>query len=115
MLESKEAKVKEKKFVNVSKKKNNIIEEEIKERSKSLEEDSEIGAEIVHITLRMAKMWQNKGHTHEAIDLYKKVVKRGNSSPEVKEAKDALLSFAKKFESEGCHHLAMSLYDELYR
>lgn len=77
-------------------------------------EDEEITTEVIQITLRMAKMWESKGHTHEAMDLYRKIIKRHNKSNEAKEAKNSLLRFAKLFESEGRYHLAQSLYDEIF-
>lgn len=70
--------------------------------------------EVRQITLRMAKMWEGKGHTHEAMDLYKKIIKRYKDSSEAKDAKDALIRYAKSFESQGCYHLAQALYDELF-
>lgn len=78
------------------------------------DEDEEDVSEIRQITFRMAKMCDSKGHIHEAMDLYKKVIKRYKDSNEAKEAKKILTNFAKKFESEGRYHLAQSLYDELF-
>lgn len=77
-------------------------------------EDKEIATEVIQITFRMAKMWESKGHTHEAMDLYRKIIKRYKESNEAKEAKNSLLRFAKLFESEGRYHLAQSLYDEIF-
>jgi len=62
----------------------------------------------------MAKMWESKGHTHEAMDLYRKVIKRYKGSPEAKDAKDALVHYAKSFESQGRYHLAQALFDEIF-
>lgn len=87
--------------------------EDIEKDLEPIEDDEDV-SEIRQITLRMAKMWDSKGHIHEAMDLYKKVIKKYNGSLEAKEAKKVLTSFAKKFESEGRYHLAQSLYDELF-
>ena len=46
--------------------------------------------------------------------IYRKIIKRYKASPEAKDAKDALVRFAKSFESQGRYHLAQSLYDELF-
>ena len=76
--------------------------------------DDNLTTEVRQITLRMAKMWEDKGHTHEAMDLYRKTIKRYKGSPEAKDAKDSLVRYAKLFESQGRYHLAQSLYDELF-
>jgi len=78
------------------------------------EGDDSLTVEVRQITLRMAKMWETKGHTHESMDLYRKIIKRYKDSPEAKVAKNSLVRYAKLFESQGRYHLAQSLYDELF-
>lgn len=90
------------------------VDEYIKSKLGSVDGDDEDISEIRQITFRMAKMWDSKGHVHEAMDLYKKIIKKYNGSAEAKEAKKVLTDFAKRFESEGRYHLAQALYDELF-
>lgn len=91
------------------------IEKYINSKLKSVfDDDGKDTIEIRQITLRMAKMWNDKGHIYEAIDLYKKLFKQHAGTSEAKEAKEALTRFAKKFESEGRHHQAHALYNEIF-
>lgn len=90
------------------------IEKYIKSKLKSVFDDGQDTIEIRQITLRMAKMWDDKGHIYEAIDLFKKVLKEHVGTTEAKEAKEALTRYAKKFESEGRHHQAHALYNDIF-
>ncbi len=91
------------------------IEKYVKPKLESVfEDDGKDAIEIRQITLRMAKMWDDKGHIYEAIDLYKKLFKKHRGTSEAKEAKEALTRFAKKFESEGRHHQAHALYNDIF-
>ncbi len=91
------------------------IEQYIESKLNSVfEDDGKDTIEIRQITLRMAKMWDDKGHIYEAIDLVKKVLKEHAGSTEAKEAKKALTKHAEKFESEGRHHQAHALYNDIF-
>ena len=91
------------------------IEKYIESKLNSVfDDDGKDTIEIRQITLRMAKMWDDKGHIYEAIDLFKKVLKEHAGSTEAKEAKKALTKHAEKFESEGRHHQAHALYNDIF-
>lgn len=91
------------------------IEKYVKSKLKSaFEDDGKDTIEIRQITLRMAKMWNDKGHIYEAIDLFKKILKEHAGTTEAKEAKEALTRYAEKFESEGHHHQAHALYNDIF-
>ena len=91
------------------------IEKYIESKLNSVfEEDGKDTIEIRQITLRMAKMWDEKGHIYEAIDLFKKILKEHAGTTEAKEAKKALTKHAEKFESEGRHHQAHALYNDIF-
>ena len=80
----------------------------------AFEDDGKDTIEIRQITLRMAKMWEGKGHIYEAIDLFKRILKEYAGTAEAKEAKKALTKHAEKFESEGHHHQAHALYNDIF-
>lgn len=91
------------------------IENYVKSKLKSaFDDDGKDTIEIRQITLRMAKMWNDKGHIYEAIDLYKRIIKQHHDTSEAKEAKKALKNYAEKFESEGRHHQAHALYNDIF-
>jgi len=91
------------------------IEKYVESKLKSaLNGDGKDTLEIRQITLRMAKMWDDKGHIYEAIDLYKKLFKEHAGSSEAEEAKKALTKHAEKFEQEGRHHQAHALYNDIF-
>src|SRR3989338_4079219 len=91
------------------------IEKYVESKLKSaLNGDGKDTLEIRQITLRMAKMWDNKKHIYEAIDLYKKLFKEHAGSAEAEEAKKALTKHAEKFEQEGRHHQAHALYNDIF-
>lgn len=91
------------------------IEKYVESKLKSVfEDDGKDTTEIRQITLRMAKMWDDKGHIYEAIDLFKKILKEHAGTTEAKEAKKALTRYAEKFESEGRHHQAHALYNDIF-
>lgn len=91
------------------------VESYVKSKLKSaFDDDGKDTIEIRQITLRMAKMWDDKGHIYEAIDLFKKILKEHAGTTEAKEAKKALTHYAEKFESEGRHHQAHALYNDIF-
>lgn len=90
-------------------------EKYVKSKLKSaFDDDKKDTTEIRQITLRMAKMWDDKGHIYEAIDLFKRLLKEHAGTTEAKEAKKVLTHYAEKFESEGRHHQAHALYNDIF-
>lgn len=90
------------------------VDEYIDSKLHPHQDDEEDIIEIRQITIRMAKMWDEKGKIYEAIDLYKRLIKQYNGSKEASEAKKALTKYAEKFESEGRYHQAHSLYNDIF-
>ena len=91
------------------------IEKYVESKLKSaFDNDGKDTTEIRQLTLRMARMYDDKGQIYEAMDLFKKILKEHAGSPEAKEAKKALTKHAEKFEQEGRHHQAHALYNEIF-
>jgi hypothetical protein len=91
------------------------VEKYIRERKAGCvaEADDPFTALSLKKTLEMAKQFRERGDTHQALGLYKRLIDEFPDSKEATEAKADITEIAQRLEGEGKHYAALSLYRSL--